>query len=986
MLLLAGTRTHAAGLEWRNLGPAGAGGRVAAVAGTDADPNLYYFGAAGGGVFKTTNGGLTWNDVWPSSSVGAIGALDVARSSRNVVWVGTGESTPRNDASYGDGVWTSRDGGAHWTWRGLGSTYAIARIAIDPRNSEVVLVGALGNPFLDSPDRGVYRTTDGGRTWRHTLYAGPQSGVSDLAIDRRHPNVVYAGVWQFRRVPWTFTSGGPQDGIYKSVDGGVTWKRLRGNGLPSGIMGRIGIAVAPSDSSRVYALIQSKAGLLWRSDDAGVHWRMMSNDTLIDQRPFYMSRLEVDPSNRDHVYFASENLIQTFDGGKTFRDIHSAVHQDHHGLWISSDGRRVIDADDGGAPISLDSGRTWDWRFNVTLAQIYHVGYDDRNPYYACAALQDNDSFCGPSLSLSPLGLQNADWRDVANDSDGAWAWPEPGNPTSIWNVGVNELNGQLGIFDLASRQNYDITPDVTDTNGRPLEGLPHRFNWEAPVAFSPKEPGVAYFGGNVVFETRDRGRTWKEISPDLTRNDASKQQVAGGPINTDVSGAEFYDTLLDIAPSPIDPNVIWAGTDDGVIQRTGDHGAHWQNVTPKGIGDWGRVEAVEPSSVSADRAYAAIDRHLLGDRRPYIVATTDGGRSWSPIAKGLPLDQFARVVREDPVNPDVLYAGLEQGIWFSVDRGAHWRSLRLNMPPVSVHDLRVQPETHDLIAGSHGRGLFILDDLTPIEGLRAAEASRVATLYLPRPAYAWYYWWVSQYGAGDTECCTPTGQFSAPDPPYGATISYYLPHREPHAPSIEIADANGRSVRTFSGTNTAGINRVSWNLTEMPPIPWHNTGEWNRGPDDGPAVVPGAYRVRVRLAETTLEQPVEVRADPRAPWTQADYVARYRFLRGLDDELSSIDEALNHLDELKKSASPATRRTIDDVYHEFTSGVRNSEDNLWMPNRLREHLTILQGTVALSQGPPLPPHYREAAAVAADFERAMYRYRQFLGDSHTTH
>lgn len=962
------------------MGPAGAGGRVAAVAGTDRDPLLYYFGAAGGGVFKTTNGGLTWNDVWPRGAAGAIGAVAIAPSDDRTVWVGTGESTPRNDASYGDGVWVTRDGGAHWKRTGLEDTYAISRIAVDPRNPNAVLAGAFGDPFGDSIARGVYRTVDGGRVWQRTLYAGPQSGISDLVRDPVHPDVAYAGVYQFRRKPWTFSSGGPQDGIYKTTDDGRTWTRLR-TGLPPGPMGRIGLAVAASKPSRIYALVQSKSGLLWRSDDSGSHWRRISGDTLIDQRPFYMSRLEVDPRNASHVYFSSENLVQTHDGGKTFQDIASAVHQDHHGLWISRDGRRLIEADDGGAPISVDGGVTWDWRFNVPLAQIYHVGYDRQTPYRLCAAMQDDDSFCAPSLSLSPLGLLNDAWRDVANDADGVAVWPEPGNPDAIWNVGINELNGQLGIYDMRSRQNYDVTPDVTDTNGRPLAGLTYRFNWEAPLAFAPLEPGTAYFGANVVFETRDRGRTWTTISPDLTRNDASKQQLAGGPINTDISGAEFYDTLLEIAPSPLDRNVIWAGTDDGLIQRTDDRGAHWANVTPAWIGPWGRVEAIAPSSGTVDRAYAVVDRHLMGDRRPYVIVTNNGGRTWNLIVRGLPAMDPARVVREDPKNPDVLFAGTERGVWLSLDRGETWRSWQMNMPSVSVHDLRVQPDAGDLIVGSHGRGAFIFDDLAPIEGLASARQGATPVLFPIRPAYAWYYWWVSQYGTSDTECCAPAGTFSAEDPPYGALMSYYLPARSAQRPWIEIDDANGRIVRRVDGTNDAGLNRVAWNLTEEPPARWFDTGTWNQGPSDGPAVVPGTYRARLHAERTIVEGAIEVRADPRATWTTDDYLARHDFVKTLDDELSDVDDALNRLDALRAHAKPARKARIDSLIREFTSGVRNSEDDQWMPDRLRERITILQGTVALSQGPPLAAHQREASAIRRQYDAAMARYRAFLED-----
>ncbi len=791
-------------LAWRNIGPAVAGGRVSGVAGTDANPNLYYFGAAGGGVWKTTNGGLTWGDVWPRAAVGAIGAVAIDPHDENTVWVGTGEPNVRNDASYGDGVWVTHDGGKSWRNAGLRDTWAIAQIVVDPRDQRRVWVAAVGNPYRDSAARGVYRTTDGGRTWRRTLYLGPSSGASDVAIDPRNPSVVFAGLWQFRRQPWTFESGGARDGLFKSTDGGATWRRLRGNGLPRGDMGRIGLAVA---GRRVYAVIQSKDGVLWRSDDAGSHWRLMTRDTLVNQRPFYMSRLAVDPSDPNRVFFSSEDLIETRDGGRTFADVETAVHQDHHGLWISRDGRRIIEADDGGAPISTDGGKTWDWRYNVAIAQIYRLGYDEQNPYRVCGGIQDNDSYCGPSDSLSPLGIENSDWRDVGNDGDGSWVWPQPGDPSSIWNVGVNELNGQLGIYDMGSRQNYDVTPDATDTNGRALAGLAFRSNWEAPIAFStfdgvyPErsrgaqgDKVVAYYGANVLFETRDLGRTWSQISPDLTRNDASKQQVAGGPINTDVSGAEFYDTIFDIAPSRRDPRCIWVGTDDGLVQLTIDGGSHWQNVTPPHVAPWGRVDTVEASSFDTRRAYVAIDRHVMGDPRPYVLVTDDAGATWRSIVTGLPSDQYVHVVREDPSNPNVLYAGLEQGVWFSLDRGAQWRSLQLNMPSVAVHDLRVQPQRHDLLVATHGRGFWILDDAGAIAGLRRAADAGAPALFALRTAYTWYRWWTSAYGTHPDECCVAAGSYSGEDPAEGAAITYYLP--SPAHARIDVLDSSNRRVR----------------------------------------------------------------------------------------------------------------------------------------------------------------------------------------------
>jgi photosystem II stability/assembly factor-like uncharacterized protein len=935
------------------------------------DSNLYYFGGADGGVWKTTNGGLTWRNVWPQEAPGAIGAIAIDPRDRSTVWVGTGEPNLRNDISYGDGVWVTHDGGRHWRNVGLRETWAIAQVAIDPRNSQRIWIAAVGNPYRDTTARGIYLTVDGGRTWRRTLYVGPSSGASDVAIDPQNPRIVFAGIWQFRRLPWSFSSGGPLDGIFKSVDGGATWRRLCGNGLPSGEMGRIGLGV--TSTQRVYALIQSKQGVMWRSDDAGGHWRLMTRDTLVNQRPFYMSRLAVDPSNPDRVFFSSEDLIETRDGGKTYDDVDGAVHQDHHGSWISRDGRRIIEANDGGAPISIDGGKTWDWRFNVVLAQVYRLGYDERNPYRLCGGIQDNDSYCGPSDSLSQLGIENSDWRAAGNDGDGSWVWPQPGDPSSIWNVGVNELNGQLGIFNLRSRQNYDISPDVTDTNGRALAGLALRSNWEAPIAFGGS---VAYFGANVLFATQDQGRTWTIVSPDLTRNDPTKEQVAGGPINTDVSGAEFYDTIFDIAPSRLQSGRIWVGTDDGLVQLTTDGGAHWQNVTPPGVAPWGRIDTVEASSADPARAYVAIDRHVMGDPQPYVLETDDSGRTWRAIVNGLPSNQYVHVVREDPANSDVLYAGLEQGVWVSLDRGAHWESLRLNMPSVAVHDMRVQPQRHDLLIATHGRGFWVLDDLAGLSGLRDAIAANVPKLFALRTAYTWYRWWTSYYGTHPDECCVTSGTYAADNPPDGAPLTYYLPAASPV--QIEVLNGSGRRVRCFDAPGQPGVERAVWDLTETAPVPWLRARDWNRG-GDGPTVVPGRYTLRLHAGAAVLDEPLDVDPDPRASWTQAQYVARYNFLKELDDELSQIDVALNRIDALPAVEHADARP----VYAMLTSGVVNSEDQLWRADRLRERLTTLQGTVALSQGPPLPPHEREAAGIRAQFDTAMATYRAFLEAHH---
>jgi photosystem II stability/assembly factor-like uncharacterized protein len=950
-------------LHWRSIGPAIAGGRMVSVTGSDHDPLLYFAGVAGGGLDRTRNGGVTWEDVWSRQPVASVGAVTIAASDARIVWAGTGEGNPRNDASYGDGVWRSLDGGSTWRHMGLTDSFAITRILLDPQNPQTLLVGALGDTYKDSAQRGVYRSTDGGATWSKTLYVGPSSGIADLSWNARDPRVVFAAVWQFRRKPWTFDSGGPDDGLYKSTDEGRTWSQVTGGGFPAGTLGRIGVAVAPSDARRVYAVVQSKTGVLWRSDDNGATWKLVSTNTEVNQRPFYMSRLAVDPVDADHVFAMSENFMESSDGGYHFHEVTGAVHQDHHDLWIASGGSRMIEASDGGSPISLDGGKTWDERYNTARGQFYHVGYDLENPYHVCGGLQDNDSFCGPSDSLDPQGILNADWRAVGNDGDGSWVWPDPLDASLVWNVGVNALNGQLGIYDLTTRQNFDVSPSDRDTNGIAIAGLPYRFNWEAPVAFSSREPRAAFFGGNVVFKTVDRGRHWAVISPDLTRDDPLHQQQAGGPVNFDISGAEFYDTILDIAPSSRDARVIWVGTDDGLVQLTRDGGHTWHDVTMKDVGEYGRVSCVEASPWSAGTAFAVVDRHFMGDPAPYVFETTDFGASWRPLSAGLPMLQYAHAIRQDPRNPDLLYLGLEQGVWTSLDRGAHWVSLQLDMATAAARDLRVQPVANDLIVASHGRGMWILDDLAPIQSLRRAQAAG-EYLFQPRTGYEFWRWWSNGYGNQAGECCAPSAEFVGENPPVGVAVSYYLHAPLASPPALEFLDSGGHVAAHVAGTNDAGVNRVWWDLTEDGPVQWRSARDWNKGPSEGPNVLTGTYTVRLRLQSRVLTRTFAVKPDPRARWTQAEYAARRQIERELDGELSAIDVKLNALDAQGLQDSAA--------YRALTAHPINSEDDLAIPDGLRERITTLLATLSFSQGPPSAAHLREAAAIRTQFAAAF--------------
>jgi len=981
-------------LSMREIGPAVAGGRIAAVAGTPQNDKLYYIGSAGGGVWKSENGGATWSPVFDSQNVSAIGAVAIDPKNQNVVWVGTGEANPRNDVSYGDGLYKTTDGGKRWTRVGLAGTWSIARIAIDPKDPSHVVVAAFGDPFKDSTDRGVYVTFDGGKTFAKTLYVDPQTGASDLAMDPKNPGVVYAGMWPFRRKPWTFTSGGDDGGLYKSSDGGKTWRKLTGNGLPEGATGRIGLALAPSDPNRVYAVIEAKGGILWRSDDAGAHWKMTSDDTLVDQRPFYFSHLAVDPSNRDHVYAVSEMLAESKDGGKKFEEIAKDVHVDYHAMWIDpNDPNRMMTGEDGGFGLTLDGGKTWAFSKNLTIGQIYHVAYSvGENPYTVCAALQDNEAFCGPSNSLSGDGIVNSDWFNVVG-GDGEWAIPDPSDPRYVW---ADLEDGVLVVYDRTTQTNRFVRPYDAFPSGAlgPFDSrdATYRFNWDSPLAFAPWDAHVAWFGADVVFQSADRGEHWTAISPDLTRNIKDHQKPAGGPLALDVSGAEYSDTLLDIEGSPIDKGEIWTGSDDGVVSLTRDGGAHWETVTPAGAPEYARFATVAPSPFSAGTAWAIADDHFMGNYEPLIYVTHDYGKAWTKIVDGLPADQYARTVRPDVRNPDVVYAGTENGLWISYDQGTHWQNFRLNLPPASVQDIRIQPEFDDLIVSTHGRDVYILDDASAVQQLAQAQRDGV-TLFRPRTAYAYHYHSNLDFGTYTS--------FSAENPPSGAIVDYYLPSAQKKAPVVEILDATGKVIRTISGThkvkgkdvpnvpNKAGINRLTWDLREEGPTLWKGAARPEyQGPKTGPQVVPGEYTIRLKLDDKTLSQTVSVKPDPRDRLTQADYQAAYDFAKKYNRAYGQIDEALNNLDAMKKSldaakpSSPALQAQVDkaktswqDVFSSFTADFHNDEDQIQRPGSLREELP--RSGFGAAQ-PPTPEQLDYASRFDAAYTAAFARYNDY--------
>lgn len=812
-------------MSWREIGPAGSGGRVAAVAGSATNTKLYYVGAAGGGVWRSTNSGQTWDAVFEKEGTAAIGAVTIDPTDDKTVWVGTGEANPRNDVSYGDGVYKTTDGGDTWTNVGLKASKYISRILVDPRNHNHVIVGALGDVFADSSDRGVYVTDDGGRTWKQTLSVGPQSGASDLAMSAQNPNVVYAGIWKFQRRPWTFVSGGPEDGLYKSTDGGETWTKLEGHGLPAPPMGRIGLAVAPSDGNRVYALIESKEGILWRSDDGGGSWKMVSNDSLIDARPFYFSHIEVDPKNPNRVFAISFEVMLSTNAGETFKATAEQVHSDFHSIWIApNDPSRIILGEDGGYVLTLDGGENWFFSANLPIGQAYRVGLGTDNPYTACTGLQDNNAWCGPSNSLDPSGIQNKHWINTVG-GDGTWAIPEPDDPNWIWS---DAQDGALQIYNRVTQDSWSAQPYLaTGSQTWTVAKAKYRFNWESPIAFAPWRPAgggmIGWYGGNVIFQTTNRGKSWTTISPDLTRNIKSHQNPAGGPITNDVSGAEYTDTILDIEGSQLKRGEIWVGTDDGLVQLTRDGGKHWTNVTPSGAPEYGRFATVAPSTLVAGTAYAINDAHEMGDSAPYVYVTHDYGAHWTKIVNGLPLNEWARSVRPDIRDRNLIYLGTEEGVWISFDGGANWQSFKNDLPTVSVHDIRLQPQYDDLVIATHGRSVYIMDDVRPVQGLQQATSTGT-WLFTPRDGYEW------TLHENDEGTYT---NYAADNPPFGVMLTFYQKEPQKGAPALDILDAHGRVIRSVSGThkiggkdepyipNKAGLNRYTWDFTVNGPVKW---------------------------------------------------------------------------------------------------------------------------------------------------------------------
>ena len=924
-----------AGLKWRSVGPANNAGRISAVHGVPGDPSTYYVAGANGGIIKTTNAGTTFKPIFDKQSVGSIGAIAIAPSDPNVIYVGTGEGNPRNNASIGDGVYKSVDAGEHWTKIGLEKSDKIARIVIDSRNHNIVFVCGIGREWGPSEERGVFRSTDGGTTWKRVLFVDPQTACSDISADPANSNILYAGMYTYRRWAWHLESGGGNTAVYKSVNGGDSWERLSGKdrdiGLPKGDMDRIGVAVAPSDPNIVYVISETKTeGELWRSDDAGAHWRTVSRDPNINFRPFYYADLRVDPLNPNRVYALSGSLYLSEDGGLNFRTIAQGVHGDHQAMWIDPvNPKRIVEGSDGGWQLSYDAGKTWEVVNTFAFTQFYHINYDMQKPYMACGGLQDNGNWCGPSRGLFG-GILKSDWATVSG-GDGFFTVPDLAQP---WLIYSDAQGGMLNITDTRTGTQKTIYPypNRVGSVGDAMIGHKYRFNWNSPIALSPQNPGVVYFGGNVVFKSVNHGNSFQVISPDLTTNDPAKQQSSGGPIVVDNTAAEFHSTLLSISPSPLDSLLIWTSSDDGVVSVTRDGGKSWNSVFKNiaGLKPAAWLATVEASHFEAGTAYVVADHHQDDDYAPYVYMTTDFGRTWKSIVGDLPVSAaWTHVVREDPKNRNLLYVGTEMGAWASWDRGTHWVSLRGDLPAVPVRDIQVHPRENDLLLATHGRGLYIMDDITALQQLGPAMSTD-ATLFPAPVAIRWNQW----NKDGNLGQKTYRGE----NPPDGAMITYFLKAQPSGEVNMTVADKDGRVVRRMTRIpDEAGINRVSWDL-RYDATPGATGGRGGGGgaagtgaptdtslaalrarrraaaqetgpaaefegfgPAGAPFVLPGVYTAAIMVDGRRYTTNITVQLDPRSDMTTAQLVAQHDAARRMEDVATRVNRVVSNIDDVSR-------------------------------------------------------------------------------------
>ena len=880
--------------SWRAIGPANMGGRVTDIDGIPGDPSTFYVSGADGGIHKTTDGGVSFKPIFEKQRAYSIGALTIAPSDKNVLWVGTGEGDPRNSVGYGWGVYRSVDAGNTWSHLGLKNTELIKRIVVDPNNPDVACVCALGKEWGPNKERGVFKTTDGGKNWDKILYIDQDTGCADLTMETDNPRIMYAGMWTFRRRPWRFDDGGKNTAIYKTSDGGATWKKIM-NGLPETDMARPGIHIAQSDPNIVYLMTEFEGGgTAFRSENKGESWELVNDDPNINFRPFYYSDVRVDPQNSNILFSISGRLSRSKDSGKSWERIATTVHGDHQALWIDPENPEyILNGSDGGFQRSFDGGDSWEIINNIELSQFYQLQVDNLKPYNVYGGLQDNGTWVGPSNSLYQAGILKRHWKGLAY-GDGYFAEPIPGNEHLVY------TNLQGGVpFLVDSRygnvQTIHPYPKIVGSAGDAIDQHKYRFNWDAPIHISPHDPETVYIGGNVIFKSQNRGNSWEVISPDLTTNDKSKQLSSGGTIYQDNTAAEFHCTVLYIAESPLQKGVIWAGTDDGNVQLSMNGGENWTNLKDriKGIPEYAWVSKIHASEHDAATAFVVVDQHRMDDFRPYIFMTQNYGKSWKNISYNLPSDDYVKVVRQDPHNPNLLFAGMEHGIFASWDMGNNWEKINIDLPNVSVRDLRVQARDRDLIVGTHGRGAYILDDIRPLEELVEAQGKAIH-LFPVREAMLWNMYWRIE-NLGDRH-------YAAKNPEFGAYINFHLNQDATRPIKIDIKDVNGTLVTSLEHKEAKkGVNRLVWDLGHEGAKSLKNKTQ--EGFSYGalrPKVAPGIYTVELDYMGQSVQTEIKVTGDPRINMQLEDYNKKTTALLTLRDLLSETHELIDFVSSVK--------------------------------------------------------------------------------------
>ena len=987
-------------LEWRSIGPY-IGGRVVAVAGVPSERNLFYMGSVDGGVWKSTDYGIKWTNITdgklPSDS-DSIGAVAVAPSNPKILYVGTGESDIRGDVITGDGMYKSTDAGKTWTAAGLRDTHTISAIVVDPRSPDVVYASAMGHVFAPNAARGVYKSVDGGKTWSKILYVDEKTGAIDLVMDPSNPDVLYAAMWQAQRMPWTLDDGGPGSGLYKSTDGGAHWTNISRNaGLPRGVLGRIGVSVAASRPNVVYSIVQAKGGGVFRSEDGGATWKRVNANWSLRQRAFYYMSIYADPTDPETVYVPNvDALWVSHDGGKNFAMLHTP-HGDNHIVWINpSDPKVLLEGNDGGATVSTDAGATWSTVHNQPTGQYYHIALDDQFPFHVYGAQQDEGSFEGPSATPSGV-IGPGDWHSVA-DGESTFVAPQPGDPDVTY--GSNYYSIMLR-YDMKTGEARSVSPWPLYQDGASSAELKYRFGWTHPIFFSPDDPQELLVASQYVMKSMDQGRTWQQISPDLTRNDPAAQKPSGGPIDLDQTGAEIFPDISALAVSPLDARVMWAGSQDGLVHVTTDAGRHWSAVTPPELTQWAEITSIEPSHVVAGTAYLTASRYMWDDFHPYVFVTTDFGRHWSPMTTGVPDDQYAFVVRQDPSDPQLLFLGTKNTVYVSFDSGAQWRPLALNLPHVQVRDIAINARQGDVAIATHGRAFWVLDDLALLEQLshEAAGAPDAARVYAPQTA-----WLTHAYGQDDeAKYRVDVGT----NPPFGASIFFRIPSDyDGKAPvSLEVQDDRGHLVRRYAlhlakkepkppatvldnrtpaqakadaekklTAIAPGMNRLLWDLrytdaTEVvgfqPPEPTDGTF----GDARGPLVNPGRYTAVLDYDGHKSEQTFQVALDPRLHPTEAALGQRLDLQMQIHVALDALNRRINRaidvrgrlekavashrLDAVK--AKPALAALDAAIRAVVQLEIKSSEGDVLHETKLRSDLAYLQSDVALAYVAPTP-------------------------------